>query len=222
MRPRPSRCVRVGTLALALVAAAVATAPTALAAEPSLSPVESATNVLVGAGAVLAGILALVGLGCFVAVLGAVAPRVAAAAEREARAGSPTGPLLVGSLVVLGALALVAAAAKAGGTAAAVAFVVLGLPVTALLLAGVTATIPLLGERLLGAGGAAASPLRRSIVGALALGFAPVPTVVLQLHPLTFVVLMAALGWPVGVGLATVLARRRAPSAPEATASTSP
>ncbi len=198
----------VGVLAAAVL---VAAAPPARAAEgASLSPIDAAHGVLAGLGIAAAGLVALVGVGCFAAVLGALLPRVAAAADRAARAGSATGPLLVGSLVVLGTLAVVAGAAQAGAAAAGVAFVVLGLPATALFLAGLSATLPLLGERLLGAGGAAASPLRRAVVGAGALGLAFLPTVLLQLHPLTFLLLMAALGWPVGVGLFAALARRRA------------
>lgn len=193
------------TLAWADGPGAPKAAAVAAAAEPHALAVLGFAAVIVAAVA---------GVGAAVAILGALFPRMAAAADRQARAGAPTTPLLVGSLVGLGAVLLQAAAAALGPTASGIVFLGVGVPALVLLLVGTTATVPLLGERLLGARGPERAPLTRAVVGALALGAALLPGGVFQLHPLAFLVGLAVLGWPVGVGLATFLAWRRARRAP--------
>jgi hypothetical protein len=166
-------------------------------------------HVAAALGIAAAVFLAVVGIGCAIAVLSTLFPRIAGAMDRQARAGSPTAPLLVGSLIFLGVLAVTAGAQHAGPAVGGLVLLVLGLPAALLSLAGSLGTVPLLGERLLSSPGA--SPLRRSIAASLALGLALVPSAVLHLYPLGFLVLMAILGWPLGVGVAGVLARGRAP-----------
>ncbi|MFO0932511.1 MAG: hypothetical protein U1E39_07360 [Planctomycetota bacterium] len=174
-----------------------------------------------GGAAALAGwvvviVASVAGFGCVAAILAALFPRVAAATDRQARASAPTTALLVGSLLALGLVALLAGLSHAGGHGAAVAFLLLGVPAMLLLLAGSLATVPLLGERLLGARGPSAAPLTRSVVGSLALGAALLPGLVFQLHAVAFLVAMAVFGWPLGVGLSALLAWRRARRAPAA------
>jgi hypothetical protein len=160
---------------------------------------------------------AVAGIGCMLAVLAVVFPRVAAAVDRQARAGTPTVPLLLGSLVVVGVLAVLSGASHFGGkTGGGLAFLLLGLPALLLLLAGSTATVPLLGERLLGARGPSRSPLIRAILGAVTLGAAILPTLA-GLHFLTVLLGCAVFGWPVGVALASLLGRRGAKSTPGTT-----
>jgi|GEM_PF-3354085 len=214
----PARSRRVAGLAVAagLLGASAAAWAADAASSPSV-PAAAAPPAgplaVVGWAAVI--VASVAGVGCVAAILGALFPRIAAAADRQARATAPTSALLVGSLLCLGLVAVLAGLSNAGGgTAAGLAFLLLGVPAVLLLLAGSTATIPLLGERLLGARGPDASPLRRSIIGSLALGAALLPGVVFQLHALGFLVAMAVLGWPVGVGLSAVLAWRRARKPP--------
>ena len=206
----PALVVAAGLLGGSAIGGAgdAAWAPGAPAAAASANPFA-----VVGWVAVI--IASVAGIGCVAAILGALFPRIAAATDRQARAAAPTAAVLVGSLLCLGLVAVLAGLSNAGGgTAAGLAFLLLGVPAVLLLLAGSMATIPLLGERLLGARGPDASPLRRSVIGCLALGAALLPGVVFQLHALGFLVAMAVLGWPVGIGVSAVLAARRARKAP--------
>jgi hypothetical protein len=211
MSPRPRVLAWVGAAALLLVSSVAAAGD----APPVSRDAEAGAATLVAWAAVI--VASVAGFGCVTAILGALFPRVAGATDRQARAAAPTSALLVGSLLALGLVALLAGLAHAGGPAAGVAFLLLGVPALLLLLAGSLATVPLLGERLLGARGPAASPLWRSIVGSLALGAALLPGVVFQFHAVGFLVAMAVFGWPLGVGLSALLAWRRARRAPPPT-----
>ncbi|HVG94732.1 MAG TPA: hypothetical protein VND21_09810 [Planctomycetota bacterium] len=170
-------------------------------------------GVAAGFGVALLAMLGVAGLGAAVAVLGAVVPRLQATMDLRAREG---GGLLSGSLVAVGALAAAAAVAQAGAVGRGAAALVV-LAAAALALAGALATLPLLGERLLGARGAEASPLRRSVTGALALGLAFLPALALHLWPLAFLLGLVVVGWPLGVCLSGVMRRagreRGAPAA---------
>lgn len=162
---------------------------------------------------VAGGFLAAAGLGCAIALVGAVVPRLRDAIESAGRDASAGRTWLVGCLALGGALLAITAAAKTGveaiGVAAAVA---IGLPTIALVFLGALGAIPLLGERLLGAGGATASPLRRCVTATVALALAIVPAFVPAFVALAFVVGLVGLGWPLGVGIeaARRALRRRA------------
>jgi hypothetical protein len=161
-------------------------------------------------------LLALVGFGCAVALLGAVFPAVQAAADRRARTLGAGWPFVVGSLLAVGVLLALGAAAgtRSEGLVGLVLLLVV-LPAFLLALLGSLAGLPLLGERMLGARGAEASPLRRSIVASVALGLGVLPGVVFPpLAPVSALAVLTACGWPLGLGLATVL--RRAEPAPGA------
>jgi hypothetical protein len=160
-------------------------------------------GVAAGFGVALLVVLGVAGLGAAVAVLGAVLPRLQAAMDARAREG---GGALSGSLLALGILAAAAALSHAGPVGRG-AGAILALAAAAVALAGALATVPLLGERLLGARGAAASPLLRCVTGALALGLAFLPALALRLWPLAFLLGLVVVGWPLGVALAGVLRR---------------
>jgi hypothetical protein len=167
-----------------------------------------------GIGALV--LLALVGFGCAVALLGAVFPAVQAAADRRARALGAGWPFVVGSLVAVGVLLALGAAAgtRSQGLVGAVLLLVV-LPAFLLTLLGLLAGLPLLGERMLGAKGPDASPLKRSIVASVALGLGVLPGVIFPpLAGVSALAILTACGWPLGLGLATVL--RRADPAPPA------
>ena len=204
-----ARLLALGAAASLLLVSSVAAAADA---PPVPREAEAGAVTLVAWAAVI--VASVAGFGCVAAILAALFPRVAAATDRQARASAPTSALLVGSLLALGLVALLAGLAHAGGAGASIGFLLLGVPASLLLLAGSLATLPLLGERLLGARGPAASPLGRSIVGSLALGAALLPGVVFQLHAVGFLVAMAVFGWPLGVGLSALLAWRRGRRAP--------
>jgi hypothetical protein len=160
---------------------------------------------------VVAGVL---GLAALVSLLGVVAPSLQRAADRQARAASPGWATVAGALVAFGVLAVLGWAAKSGETPGAVAALVLGLPAALLTAAGALGTLPLLGERVLGARGASASPLLRHLVGAFVVLFAVGAGAAAQMH---VVVLAIVLGWPLGTGLgAAISAVRRRPIAPAA------
>jgi hypothetical protein len=151
---------------------------------------------------VLGGLLAAAGVGCAVALVGAVVPRLRDGVEASARGASAGRLWLVGCLALGGVLLALGALAKIGvATVSAVAAIALGVPTLALLLVGALGAIPLLGERLLGDAGAAASPLRRSVTASVALGLGLLPAFVPILVPLGFLVGLVALAWPLGVGI---------------------
>jgi hypothetical protein len=153
--------------------------------------------------------LALVGFGCAVALLGAVFPALQAAADRRARALGAGWPFVVGSLAALGVLlALGAAAGTRSQAVIGGVFLLVVLPAGLLALLGCLAGLPLLGERMLGAKGPSASPLRRSIVASVALGLGVLPGAVFPpLAGVSALAVLIAVGWPLGLGLATVLRR---------------
>jgi hypothetical protein len=160
----------------------------------------------------LAGVafVAVLGLASLVSLLGAAAPAVRAAADRHARTRSPGLSVLAGALVAVGVFLVVAWAAKAGGTPAAVAAIVLGLPGVLALATGALAVVPLVGERALGARGLSASPFTRALTGSVVLlaslvaGFA--------LGPFALLVVAVVVGWPLGVGLGAAFSRRTRPT----------
>ena len=160
--------------------------------------------VVIGLGA----LLAIVGVGCAIAVLGAVLPRVATTMERQAKE-SGGGAFLYGSLTLLGIFAALALAARVHAHVAAGLAILLGVPAFLLLLAGSLGTFPMLGERLLGAKGATASPLLRSIVAALALGLGLAPGLARGVEAWVFLLGLVVTGWPLGVGIAATLHRYR-------------
>lgn len=174
----------------------------------------AAVAAIVGVAVLVA--LGIAGIGCSTAILASLFPRMTAALDRQARSGSAASALVVGSLVLVGVFAAAAGAAHSGSPALGlVVAVVLALPACLLWLAGAMATLPLLGERLLGSRGPTASPLSRAVAGSLALAVALIPGVVFRLVPLGFLMALVVLGWPLGVGLAALLSRAR--SAPPAT-----
>ncbi len=136
--------------------------PPAMPRRRSRAPAAAASaNPFAVVGWVAVIIASVAGIGCVAAILGALFPRIAAATDRQARAAAPTTAVLVGSLLCPWASSPSSPASShaGGGTAAGLAFLLLGVPAVLLLLAGSIATFPLLGERLLGARGPAASPL---------------------------------------------------------------
>jgi hypothetical protein len=171
-------------------------------------------------GLFFGALIAVVGTGCAAAVLGAAFPGVARANDRTARAGGATVPTLVGALVVLGTLAALSGASKAGEAATWVALLLLALPTSLLWLAGWTACAPLLGERMLGARGVSASPLLRAVTASLSIALAAVPALLARFVPATVLLALVAFGRPTGVGLlaaiASVRARPAAPAPPSA------
>jgi hypothetical protein len=151
---------------------------------------------------VLGGLLAAAGVGCAVALVGAVVPRLRDGVEASARAASPGRLWLVGCLGLGGVLLALAALAKTGVPAVSVvAAILLAVPALVLLLVGALGAIPLLGERLLGTAGAAASPLRRCVTASVTVAVGLLPACVPTLAPLGFLVGLVALGWPLGVGI---------------------
>lgn len=194
--------------AIGALLAAAALPPSAYADAPAADPATSGMHL---AWAVLAAIgvaIGVVGLGCAYAVLGAVFPGLTQAADRQARSGSSAAQGLFGSLAVAGVLVAMAGVAKLGSpTADAVAALALGGPALLLAMAGSLGTLPLLGERLLGTRGPAASPLRRAIVGSVALGLAFVPGLAFRFYPLALLLGVPLFGWPLGVAVAAWLAR---------------
>lgn len=190
-------------------------APSAFGDAPAATPpaVESASAAVHVAWAVLAAVgvaIGVVGLGCAYAVLGAVFPGLTLAVDRQARSGSSAAQGLFGSLAVAGVLVAMAGVATLGSsTADGIAAVALGGPALLLAIAGSLGTIPLLGERLLGARGAEAAPLRRAIVGSVALGLAFVPGVAFRFYPLALLLGVPLFGWPLGVAVAAWLGRGR-------------
>jgi hypothetical protein len=211
------------TLPLLLVAAglaaAVSAAPAALADE---SPVKidwaahPGAGVAAVAGMVLLFLLAFAGLGCAVSLLSVVFPSLSNAVDRHARTSSPAWSTLVGVLVALGVGLAAAGAHRTGwhalGGAVGIALV---LPALLLAIAGLLATIPLLGERVLGRRGEDASPLLRAVTGSVVLALAAGAGA--AFHPLGILVAAAMLGWPLGVGVGALVRRiRRPPPAPSA------
>lgn len=150
----------------------------------------------------LGGLVAAAGVGCAVALVGAVVPRLKDGVDASARA-APAGRLwLVGCLALGGVLLALGALAKVGVAAVSVvAAIALGVPTLVLLLVGALGAIPLLGERLLGDAGPTASPLRRSVTASVAIGLGLLPAFVPMLVPLGFLVGLVALAWPLGVGI---------------------
>ena len=203
-------------LLLAVSAVLAATMLPALAGdEPAgkASP-DAAAQVAMIAGVVVLSVLAVAGVGCAIAVLAAAFPSLASAMDRHARAAGTWSPLWIGSVVAFGAVIALAGAGKAGDVAAFVAVVLLGLPALLLWAAGMMAVLPLLGERLLGTGGATAGPLKRAVVGSLALALAVLPGTLARVHVVNLVLALVLFGWPLGVGLGALFARlRRAPPA---------
>jgi len=214
---RLGRPARLGAVALALLALFGGAASTAWA-DPSPAGADAASpatpmspeGVLLAAVGVLVGVA---GIGCAVAVLGAVVPRLSASMERQTREGGSGSPFLYGSLVLVGLFAALAGAARVHPHVAGALAVLLGVPASLLILAGSLGTYPVLGERLLGERGASASPVRRCVTAALALGLGLAPSLALHLYPLAFLLGLAATGWPLGVGLAAALGRLRRPRA---------
>lgn len=208
---RPVRAAR-GLVALSCGAALLA----ALAPVASAGEIGSLESGLAGAewsqhpGAAIAGMAAMVvggllaaaGVGCAVALVGAVVPRLRDGVDAAARGASAGRLWLVGCLALGGVLLALAALAKTGVPAVStIAAIALGLPTAVLLLVGALGAIPLLGERLLGAGGATASPLRRSVTASVAIALGLLPAFVPPLVPLGILVGLVALAWPLGVGL---------------------
>ena len=216
--PGVSRLVRLGAIALAGLALCGGAATPAWAdADPagaeaahaagSATPMTPEWAFL----AALAVVVGVAGIGCAVAVVGAVVPRLSASMERQAREGGSGSPFLYGSLVLVGLFAALAGAAQLHAHVAGALAVLLGVPACLLMLAGSLGTLPVLGERILGERSAAASPLRRCVTAALALGLGLAPSLALRLYPLAFLLGLAATGWPLGVGLAGALGRLRRP-----------
>ena len=156
-------------------------------------------------GMVLASLLACVGVGCAVALVGVVAPRLRDFVDSAARSASAGRMLLIGSLVLGGVLLALAAISKLDSSVVmTIAGIVLALPTFLLFVLGVLGALPLLGERLLGAGGATASPLRRSVTATLSIGLAIVPSFAFGATILGLLVGLVALAWPLGAGIEAV------------------
>jgi hypothetical protein len=199
--------VRLLTLALAAAVAVLGSAPA------SANSFE-ATRWDQHPGAYLAllvtvGGVAIAGLASLVCLLGAVAPSVHGASDRQARRQSPGWATVVGALVGFGVLACVSWAAGAGKTPGAVAALALGVPALLLALSGATAVVPLLGERVLGERGPTAAPLRRAFAGAAVVILALAAS--LAVPPLFVALAIAVVGWSLGTGLGAALAGLRRP-----------
>lgn len=179
--------------------------------------------VAAGFGIAILGFLGFVGLGCAVGVLASVFPGIAAASDRHARMPGGGWPFVVGTLVLLGAILLVGGAAAAGGhVVGAVLALLIGVPLFLLLLLGWVGALPLLGERLLGSRGPDRSLILKAVTATVALGIGSLPGVLAHhvFAPISVFVAFAAFGWPLGVGLSTVL--RRGTTAPTASDATPP
>ena len=176
-----------------------------------MSPGEQAAQVAVAVGVTVLGAVAAAGLGCAVAVVSAAFPRVADRVDRQSRTSGTGSALLVGTLSTLGVLAVLAGAARAGEGAGAIAAIVLGAPLFLAWVAGLLAVVPLVGERVLGARGPSASPIRRAVTGSLAFALAGVPG--LALHPLFLLLALLLVAWPVGVAILALVARASRPAA---------
>ena len=169
------------------------------------------------AGAIGIGVavlLAVAGIGCALATIGVILPSLRAAMDRHARASSPAWATVVGVLVGLGVAAAAGGAHHVGShVVAGIVVLLLVVPAALLGLAGSLATVPLLGERLMGSKGLDASPLKRSVVGSVVLGLAILASSVV--HPLGVLMVAGTLGWPLGIGVGALVGRvRRAPTAP--------
>jgi hypothetical protein len=207
------RALPFAVLATALLAPAVAFAAEAgTPSEPA--PAEQAAR----AGLLLAvaglALLGAAGVGCFAAVLGVAFPRLASSLDRRARAVSFGGAQLVGALFTVGGLAVLWASGQGGHGVRVLVGLLVGVPLLLAWTAGLVAVLPLVGEGLLGARGATSSPVLRATIGSVVLALAAAPG--LALKPWLVLWALVAVGWPVGVALATLLTGRRAPEAPPA------
>ena len=207
----PSRLLAAAATA---VFVALLAAPALAADAPAGKPEpDAAAHIALVAGVVVLAALAVAGIGCAIAVLGAAFPSLHSAMDRHARAAGTWSPLWIGSAVAFGGTIALAGAAKAGDGTALAAALLIGLPALLLWTAGMIAVLPLLGERLLGGGGVSASPLFRCVVGSVALALAVLPGVLSRVHVLNVVLALVLFGWPLGVGLGALFARlRRAPT----------
>jgi hypothetical protein len=151
------------------------------------------------------GALVSVGLGAAVATLRVILPGLCGLADGALARIGGRRLLLAGVLPLLGAALLGQAVAQVGeqGLAGVYALVVL-LPVGLLMLLGLLAALPHLGERLGGERGPS-SPLARAALGGLALGLAATTA---WLPPLFGVVALVLGGWLLGIGLTAVFGRR--------------
>lgn len=157
------------------------------------------------AGMVLAAVVVAAGVGAAVALFGAMVPRWRDAVDAATRAASAGWILVTGSAGLGGVLfALTAAGRVDAAWVQTTVMIVLGIPTILLALAGSLGAIPLLGERLLGAGGISASPLRRSVTATLAIFGALLPGLALDAGPLSLLVALVGLAWPLGSGIQTL------------------
>ena len=204
------RIARTSLHALTLGALWLAVAPAAFAGESSFD--KALTNVdwsshpgaaiAAIAGMIFAGLLASAGVGCAIALVGVVAPRLRDFVDAAARPASAGRVFLVGSLVLGGVLFAVMGASRVDSSVVhTVTVILLGVPTFLLFAVGALGAIPLLGERLLGARGADASPLRRSITATLAIGVAIVPAYAFGATILGLLVGLVGLAWPLGAGI---------------------
>ena len=196
----------VAVLALSIVAS--------FAGDESTGKADAAPHMAAVAGAVVLAILASAGVGCAIAVVSAAFPTLAASMDRHTRAAGTWSPVWIGSVVAFGSAIAVAGAAKAGGGGALLGLLVIGVPTLLLWTAGMMAVLPLLGERLLGRSGTEAGPLKRAVVGSVALSLAFLPGAVSQIHVVNVVLAFLVFGWPLGVGLLALFARLRRPAPP--------
>lgn len=202
----------VWTAIVTLAGIALGTAPAALAEGTSSSFENGLANVAWAehpgaaiaaiASIVLASLATAAGLGCAIALIGAVVPRVRDAVDAAVRPAPAGRLLLVGSLTLGGTLFALMGANRTGVPAVSMTvFLLLGVPSLVLLLVGALGAVPLLGERLLGSKGHDASPIRRSVTATLTMGAALLPSFALNCPAFGVLIGLVALAWPLGAGI---------------------
>jgi|GEM_PF-5249285 len=161
---------------------------------------------------VVLGLLVAAGVGAAVATLRVILPGLASAADGALRDTRGRRLFLMGVLPLLGVALLTQVVVHAGDETLGTLFGVLVLVPTGLLIVlGLLAALPHLGERLLERE-RARSPLARAVGGGVALGLCAITATL----PHFFALLLLLLGgWLLGIGLSTALGRRP-PAAPSA------
>jgi hypothetical protein len=160
------------------------------------------------------GVLVAAGVGAAVATVRVVLPGLAGAADRALEATGGRQLLLMGVLPLMGVGLLGQAAASADQPTFTRIFAVgVVVPAALLVLLGLLAALPHLGQRLLegprtSESARPRSALARAVGGGIALGLAATTA---WLPPLFAVLALLVGGWLLGIGLSTLVGRRRAP-----------
>jgi hypothetical protein len=161
---------------------------------------------------VVLGLLVAAGVGAAVATLRVILPGLAGAADAALRDTRGRRLFLVGVLPLLGVALLTQLVAQTSQqTLGTLVGVLLLVPTGLLIVLGLLAALPHLGERLLERG-RPRSPLARAVGGGVALGLA---ATTMWMPPFFALLLLLLGGWLLGIGLSTALGRR-SPAAPAA------